>query len=86
MADTDIETSIPDQAPSALVTEIERTRDNLAKTIDEIADRVSPKNVAQRAAGSVKERVSQIDPRVGAGVGLAVVSAVSFFVWRKLRK
>ena len=86
MADTGIETSIPDQAPSALVTEIERTRDNLAKTIDEIADRVAPAQVAKRTADNIRERISQIDPRVGAGVGLAVVSAVSFLVWRRLRK
>lgn len=48
MAETDIETT--SLAPKALVGEIERTRANLAETIDEIADRVSPSNVARRTA------------------------------------
>ena len=45
MAETDIETKAAGQAdlpPTALVGEIERTRADLARTIDEIADRVSP--------------------------------------------
>lgn len=88
MADTDIETSdaAASLPPGALVGEIERTRANLAKTIDEIADRVSPANVAKRAADSVKERLSQVDPRVGGAVALGLVSVTCFLVWRKLRK
>ncbi|MFC6931390.1 DUF3618 domain-containing protein [Actinomadura yumaensis] len=35
--------------PEALEREIERTRMELARTIDELADRVNPRNVAQRA-------------------------------------
>ena len=46
MADTD--TALVAQDPDTLVTEIERTRDNLARTIDAIADRVSPANNARR--------------------------------------
>ena len=51
MAETDIETSggaPDDRAPSALVGEIERTRADLARTIDEITDRVTPANVVRR--------------------------------------
>src|ERR1700689_3260116 len=47
MAETDTETTA--LAPRELVTEIERTRANLAQTIDEIADRVAPGNIARRA-------------------------------------
>jgi hypothetical protein len=88
MADTDIETSDPAASlpPGELVGEIERTRANLARTIDEIADRVSPANLAKRAAGSVKERLSQVDPRVRGAVALGVVSVTCYLVWRKLRK
>ena len=39
MADTD---------PAALERKIERTRAELARTVDAIADRVSPKKVAER--------------------------------------
>lgn len=41
--------------PAQLVAEIERTREDLAETLDAIADRVSPKRVAQRSAERLKE-------------------------------
>ena len=89
MADTDIEIKGADQAalpPDALVGEIERTRADLARTIDEIADRVSPANVARRTVDRAKERLSQVDPLVGGAVVLAVASVTCYLVWRKLRK
>ena len=89
MAETDIEIrgAEPDTlAPKALVGEIERTRANLARTIDEIADRVSPANVMRRTSDKARERISQIDPLVGGAVALAVASATCYVIWRKLRK
>lgn len=88
MAETDIETkgAEPPSAPGELVGEIERTRADLAKTIDEIADRVSPGNVVRRTTDRAMERLSQVDPRIGGAVALAAVSVTCFFVWRKLRK
>jgi hypothetical protein len=89
MADTDIEIRDADPAtlpPKALVGEIERTRANLARTIDEIADRVTPANVAKRATDRAKERISQIDPLIGGAVALAAVSVGCYLIWRKLRK
>jgi hypothetical protein len=74
----------PGQA--ALVTEIEKTRADLARTIDAISDRVSPSRVAQRTSAQVRERLSHVDPLVGGAVALAVVSVASYFVWRRLRK
>jgi hypothetical protein len=68
------------------VSEIERTRANLARTIDEIAGRVSPANVARRATDQVKGRLSQIDPLIGGAVALAAVSVTCYLVWRRLRK
>ena len=88
MADTDIETSGAGSAPAPgqLVGEIERTRADLARTIDEIADRVAPKNVVRRSTERVVERLSQVDPKVYAAAGAAVVGLVGILVWRKLRK
>ena len=89
MADTDIQIKGDDPAklaPDVLVGEIDRTRANLARTIDEIADRVSPGNVARRTADSVKERLRQVDPVIGGAVALAAVSVTCYLVWRRLRK
>jgi hypothetical protein len=59
MAQTDIETRDAEKLPpSALVGEIERTRANLARTIDEIADRVTPANVVKRTTDRAKERLN----------------------------
>jgi Protein of unknown function (DUF3618) len=84
MAETDTETTA--LAPKALVGEIERTRANLARTIDEISDRVSPSNVARRTADRAKERLGQIDPLIGGAVALAVVGVTGYLLWRRLRK
>ena len=88
MAETDIETkgAEPTPPPGELVDEIERTRADLAKTIDQISDRVSPRNVVRRTADRAVERLSQVDPRIGGAVALAAVSVTCFFVYRKLRK
>lgn len=84
MAETETDTA--KLAPSALVTEIERTRADLARTIDEIADRVSPSKVAQRASREVRVRISQVDPMIGGALALAAVSVTSYLIWRRLRK
>jgi small-conductance mechanosensitive channel len=70
----------------ALVTEIEKTRMELAQTIDAISDRVSPGKVAQRATARVRDRVSQVDPVVGGAIALAAVSLTSYLIWRRLRR
>ncbi|MFC4534348.1 DUF3618 domain-containing protein [Sphaerisporangium dianthi] len=51
MADTD---------PEALEKEIERTRAELAFTVDAIVDRVSPKRVAERGVARVKANAGQL--------------------------
>jgi hypothetical protein len=86
MADTDTDTDTEKLAPNALVTEIERTRTELAETIDEIADRVSPGKVALRASEQVRMRISQVDPLIGGAVALAAVSVTSYLLWRRIRK
>jgi uncharacterized protein DUF3618 len=84
MADTETDpTKLP---PGALVTEIERTRVELARTIDQISDRVSPSKVARRTTDRVRERISQIDPMIGGAIALAAVSVTGYLLWRRLRK
>lgn len=84
MAET--ETGSAKLGQQALVTEIEKTRMELAKTIDAISDRVSPGKVAQRASARVRDRVSQVDPLVGGAIALAAVSLASYLIWRRLRR
>jgi hypothetical protein len=84
MAEIDLEN--PKVPPAVLVTQIENTRADLARTIDEIADRVLPANVARRSVDRIRERISEIDPLTGGAVVLAAVSVSCFVVWRRLRK
>ena len=82
MADTD--TAPTAQDPDTLVTEIERTRANLARTIDAIADRVSPANNARRVMARVREQASKIDPRYAAAAGaVVVVGTTALLLWRR---
>ena len=68
MADAETDAKPVDQ--DALVADIDRTRAELARTIDAISDRVSPKkNVTGRWSRS-RQRASQVDPlMVGAAAG-----------------
>lgn len=83
---SDIESDAVDLNPGELVTEIDRTREELARTIDEIADRVSPAKVAQRTSARIREQISQVDPLIGGAIALAAVSVTCYFLWRRLRK
>lgn len=69
-----------------LTRQIEQARDDLARTVDAIADRVSPANNARRLAdrakhqaADVQRRLAGLDPRlvaVGAAVGIGIVVLV----------
>ena len=53
----------------ALVADIDRTRAELARTIDAISDRVSPKKNVNRTMGEVRQRVNQVGQRASQQVG-----------------
>jgi hypothetical protein len=83
MAEANGEVAVRD--PDALVTEIERTRENLARTIDQLADRVSPANVAHRALDRVREQLQRPEARIagGAVAGLAVLGVAVYLIRRR---
>lgn len=70
--------------PNALVTEIERTRENLARTIDQLADRVSLANVARRALDRVRDELERPEARMaGAAVAALAVAGVAIYLVRR---
>jgi hypothetical protein len=83
MAEANGEVALRD--PDDLVKDIERTRENLARTIDTLTERVSPANVAKRALSRVQDQVSRPEVQIGAAAVLAVVTAVALVVWRRRR-
>ena len=82
MAEANGEVALRD--PDALVKEIERTRANLAQTIDTLAERVSPANVTKRALSRVMDQVSRPPVQIGAAA-LGVVT-LALVVWRVRRR
>jgi MYXO-CTERM domain-containing protein len=85
MADADTGAKPVDQ--NALVADIDRTRTELARTIDAIADRVSPKKNASRLMEQVRARVAQVDPvMAGAAAAVVVVGVTALFLVRRRRR
>ena len=85
MVDAEIESKPVDQ--DALVADIDRTRAELARTIDAISDRVSPKKNVNRAVEQIRQRVSQIDPLIaGAAAAAVVVGLTALVLLRRRRK
>ena len=74
--------------PDALVTEIERTRENLARTIDALTERVSPRNAARRVAAQTREQAARPEvQRTAGGVAAAVFAlGVAAYLIRRRRR
>ncbi len=81
MAEGNSEVGVRD--PDALVKEIERTRESLARTIDALTERVSPGNVARRMVSRAREQASRPELQAAAGVALVTVAAVAYLLWRR---
>jgi len=79
----------PERTPAEIEADIERTRARLAGTVDAIADRVKPANVARRGVESAKAQVVDEQGNLRTervaiiGVGLAAVFGL--LVWRRSR-
>jgi len=84
MADAETESKPVD--PDTLVADIDRTRAQLATTIDAITDRVSPKKNAERALEQVRERVSQIDPIMAGAAAAAIAVGITVLILLRRRR
>jgi hypothetical protein len=84
MADAETESKPVNQ--DALVADIDRTRTELARTIDAISDRVNPKKNAERVTDQLRERASQINPVMAGAAAAAVVIGVSVLLLLRRRK
>jgi hypothetical protein len=72
--------------PAALVAQIERTREDLARTIDELADRVSPATNIRLLREKAAEQMAKPQVRMAAAAaGAAVLGLVILRVWARRR-
>ncbi len=82
MAQVNGEVAVRD--PDAVINEIERTREDLAHTIDALTERVSPGNVARHTMTEVREQLSRPQVRLAGGAAILItVAAIGFALWRR---
>jgi hypothetical protein len=73
--------------PDAVVAEIERTRENLARTIDSLAERVSPAGNVRRLREQATEQLARPEVQLAAAaVGLTIVGVLIYRIWGSRRK
>jgi len=73
--------------PDAIVAQIERTRENLAQTIDTLAERVSPANNVRRLREQAMQQAARPEVRLAAAaVGLAILGVAVIRIWGRRRK
>ena len=69
-----------------IVAEIERTRQNLARTIDSLADRVSPASNVRRLRERAADQLSRPEVQLAAAAAvLAVTGVVIYRIWGRRR-
>ena len=69
--------------PEMIQREIEETRANLARTLDELAERASPRRVASRGVSALSES-TRARAIIGAGAGM-IIALVALRIARRLR-
>ena len=91
MAEREFVMAGEDQSPKAIaqettISDTEQAREDLARTIDAITDKVSPANVARKTADKLRQRVQAVDPKLAAaGAAVVVAGVVALVVWRRRR-
>ncbi|HSV68042.1 MAG TPA: DUF3618 domain-containing protein [Mycobacteriales bacterium] len=71
--------------PDIIQREIEQARDQLASTLDQLADRYSPKVVAERCRAAVVRKLTSPAGKAAVGVTAALVVVVVFRRFRRHR-
>ena len=79
----------PERTPAEIEADIERTRARLAGTVDAIAEKVKPANVARRGVESAKSQLvderGELRPDRVAAAAVAVSAVLGLLVWRRSR-
>jgi hypothetical protein len=70
--------------PDELVAQIERTRENLAHTIDDLAERVSPANNIRKLRERAQHEAER--PEVQLAIAAAGLLVVGFIVFKVVRR
>ena len=79
--------SVAKQSPDMIVAEIERTRENLARTIDALTEKVSPANNVRKLREQIAAQAARPEVILGAAaVGLAVVGFTIYRIWGRRRR
>lgn len=79
--------SVAKQSPDMIVGEIERTRENLARTIDALTEKVSPANNVRKLKEQVAEQAARPEVILGAAaLGLALVGFTIYRIWGRRRR
>ena len=72
--------------PDLLLAQIERTREDLARTIDSLAERVSPANNVRQLKEKVTAQLARPEVQIGAAVvGVALVGLAIMRIWARHR-
>jgi hypothetical protein len=73
-----------DRDPEALLAQIEHTREDLARTIDVLADRVSPANNVRMLRERAMQELSRPQVRMAAAAaGAAIVALTIVRIWSR---
>jgi Protein of unknown function (DUF3618) len=79
--------AVTNSDPEALVAQIERTREDLARTIDTLAERVSPAHNVAILRDKVTAQMARPEVRIGAAaVGVGVVGLAILRIWARRRR
>jgi Protein of unknown function (DUF3618) len=82
-----VEGAVAKGDPDVLVAQIERTREDLARTIDSLAERVSPGGNVRMLRAKVAEQAARPEVQLGAAaVGVAVIGLAILRMWARHRR
>jgi hypothetical protein len=82
-----VEGAVAKGDPDVLVAQIERTREDLARTIDSLADRVSPAGNVRMLRAKLAEQAARPEVQMGAAaVGAAVIGLAILRMWARHRR